>query len=89
MQLIASAGVAECISGCSDCAYVPFCGADPIRHYATQKDVIGHRPTSSFCGKYQLIFDYLFERLSKRDVVFEETLWSWLRCCDRDDVILK
>ena len=89
MQLIASAAVAESLPGCSECVYVPFCGADPIRHYATQGDVIGHRPTSSFCGKYQLVFDYLFERLSRKDSDFEETIWSWLRCCDRSDVILK
>ena len=79
MQLIASAGVAETLPGCVDCPYVPFCGADPIRHYATQKDVVGNRPSSSFCKKYKRIFDYLFLRLQKNEPDFEDILWSWIR----------
>ena len=78
MQLIASAGVAETLPGCSDCPYVPYCGADPVRHYATQKDLIGKRSTSTFCQKYRGIFDYLFRRLGENDIQFEEVLWSWI-----------
>ena len=78
MQLIASAGVAETLPGCSDCPYVPYCGADPVRHYATQKDLIGKRSTSTFCQKYRGIFDYLFRRLGENDAQFEEVLWSWI-----------
>ena len=26
---------------CSECAFEPFCGADPVFHYATQGDVVG------------------------------------------------
>ena len=26
---------------CSDCAFEPFCGADPVFHHATQGDVVG------------------------------------------------
>ena len=58
---------------------MPFCGADPIRHYATQKDVVGNRPSSSFCKKYKRIFDYLFLRLQKNEPDFEDILWSWIR----------
>lgn len=76
MQLIASAGVAETLPGCSDCPYVPYCGADPVRHYATQKDLIGKRATSTFCQKYRGIFNYLFGKLKEPQV--EEVLWSWI-----------
>lgn len=86
MQALAANGVAECLAGCSDCAFVPYCGADPVRHHATQHDAYGHRPSSSFCQKNMAIFEYLFEELEKMDDEKEEILWTWLRNCGRDDV---
>lgn len=41
---------------CSDCAFEPFCGADPVYHYATQGDFVGRKPTSGFCKKNMAIF---------------------------------
>ncbi|VVO15081.1 hypothetical protein PS914_04598 [Pseudomonas fluorescens] len=51
IDMLLSAGVAEALPGCSDCALVPFCGADPIEHFARQGDPIGHRSFSSFCER--------------------------------------
>lgn len=62
MQKVLAAGVAEVLPTCADCAYVPFCGADPIDHYARQGDTIGHRPTSDFCRKQMGLFDLLLRR---------------------------
>ncbi len=78
MQLLAATGVAECLAGCVDCAYVPYCGADPVRHYATQKDAYGNRVASEFCKKYSLIISYLFEILRNADAETENIIWSWL-----------
>lgn len=78
MQCIAAAGVAEALPGCSDCVYVPYCGADPIRHYRTQGDLIGHRPSSSFCRKQKAIFTIIFQLLDTSDQEVTETLLSWL-----------
>lgn len=78
MQLIAATGVAECLAGCSDCAFVPYCGADPVRHYATQNDAYGNRASSDFCRKYQMIFDHLFNIVKNADEKTEEIIWSWL-----------
>jgi His-Xaa-Ser system radical SAM maturase HxsB len=41
---------------CSDCAFEPFCGADPVYHHATQGDFVGRKPLSSFCEKNMTIF---------------------------------
>jgi len=63
MQKIAEAGVAECLPGCSDCVYVPLCGADPIDHYARSGDLVGHRADSDFCRRQMGLFDELLYRL--------------------------
>jgi sarcosine oxidase delta subunit len=88
MQSLAANGVAECLAGCQDCAFVPYCGADPVRHYATQHDAYGHRPSSSFCQKNKAIFEFLFDKLQSMDMNEEEIIWTWLRNCAREDVVL-
>ena len=44
---------------CVDCAYEPFCGADPVYHYATTKDYVARKPESAFCKRNMTIFKYL------------------------------
>lgn len=53
----------EGMPGCTDCAYQPWCGTDPVFHHATQGDAIGHRPTSEFCKKHMGIFRTLVDIL--------------------------
>ena len=43
--------IAEGVPQCTDCAFLPWCGTDPVRHYRTQGDTVGHRPTSEFCKR--------------------------------------
>ena len=78
MKIVMEAGVAEALPGCSDCAYVPLCGADPIDHYARQGDCIGHRPTSDFCQKQMGLFDLLLEKLETLPSVDRATLENWV-----------
>jgi His-Xaa-Ser system radical SAM maturase HxsB len=77
MKRILEAGVAESIPQCSDCAYVPLCGADPIDHYARQGDTIGHRPTSDFCRKQMGMFDLLLERWENGSGADRKVLEGW------------
>lgn len=44
---------------CADCAFQPYCGADPVFHHATQGDVVGHKPSSAFCHRQMAIFEEL------------------------------
>jgi uncharacterized protein len=74
-RLLTSSSVVETLPGCSWCAFAPFCGGDPIFHWATQRDVIGHRPTSAFCGRNMSIFRQLFKRLRRADA-FEQALFA-------------
>ncbi|MGV0977372.1 His-Xaa-Ser system radical SAM maturase HxsB [Empedobacter falsenii] len=67
----------ESLAGCSDCAFQPYCGADPVLNYATQGDLYGFRPTSIFCKKNMEIIKFLFE-LMIEDKENERIFKSWI-----------
>lgn len=60
LKSITSASCVESIPGCADCAFQPFCGADPVFQYATQGDPIGQIPSSDFHKKNFAIIKHLF-----------------------------
>jgi His-Xaa-Ser system radical SAM maturase HxsB len=68
----------ESLPECSYCVFQPFCGADPVRNYSEQGDLIGHRPTSDVCRKNKGIFKVLFELLKKNDPRYNQVFWSWI-----------
>lgn len=68
----------EILPGCASCAYKPFCGSDPIRYYNESGDVMGHRPTSVFCKKYQEIIDFLFSFIFEANDDVMDVFWSWI-----------
>ena len=65
---------------CSECAFEPYCGADPIYHHAIHKDIIGRKPESAFCQKNMAIFKHLIE-LMRSDEKTKEILTSWVIKC--------
>lgn len=85
MQVIASATCNEALAGCADCVFHIYCGADPIRNYATQGDCYGHRPSSDFCHKNMGIIKYAFNLIAQtdKDKDLNRILWAWIA---RDDV---
>ena len=66
-QKIALFWANETIAGCSDCAYMTYCGADPVRNHSTQGDMYGFRPSSSFCKKHKRIIEYIFSLIIDRE----------------------
>jgi uncharacterized protein len=50
---------------CADCAFEPYCGADPVYHHATTGDFLGRKPTSGFCEKNMAIFKGLIARMEE------------------------
>jgi His-Xaa-Ser system radical SAM maturase HxsB len=69
----------EALAGCSDCAFQIYCGADPIYNYATQKDLSGYRPTSTYCKKNMSIFKLLLNLIDKRGPEVLPIFRNWLR----------
>jgi His-Xaa-Ser system radical SAM maturase HxsB len=68
----------ETLPGCHSCALQPYCGADPVRNYAIQGDLVGHRPTSDFCMKHKAILEFLLELVDQDDPGVMDVFWSWI-----------
>jgi His-Xaa-Ser system radical SAM maturase HxsB len=77
LRAITEQSCSETLPGCSECAFMPFCGADPVFHWATQGDLVGHRPTSAFCQKNMGIIRHLFGLLRDGDEITRRLLTSW------------
>ncbi len=66
---------------CSDCAFEPFCGADPVFHHATQGDFVGRKPLSAFCERNMSIFRRLITLMRNDDEVRRVFVrWAHSRC---------
>ncbi|MDB5334944.1 MAG: hypothetical protein JWN70_563, partial [Planctomycetaceae bacterium] len=63
---------------CSDCGFQPYCGSDPVHHHATQGDVVGFKPTSSFCGKNMGVLRHVFQLLEDNPRA-ADVLTSWIQ----------
>src|ERR1700722_168350 len=61
---------------CVDCAFEPFCGADPVFHHATTGDFIGRKPTSEFCKRNMGIFRHLIG-LMQTDIEVRRIFTKW------------
>lgn len=76
-ELVASSCV-EMIPGCHSCALQIYCGADPVRNYTLQGNIVGYRPTSEFCQKHKAIIRFLLELLDRGDQDIMDVFWSWI-----------
>jgi His-Xaa-Ser system radical SAM maturase HxsB len=63
---------------CNECVFEPFCGADPVFHHATQRDYVGHKPTSEFCHRNMAIFRRLIA-LMQDDAATKDIFHRWIR----------
>ena len=70
--------VAESLPDCATCAYLSHCGADPVRNYSEQGDIVGNRTISEICNKNKSIIKHLFYLLAKDDKDIERIFWSWI-----------
>ncbi len=72
----------QSLPGCSDCAFQPYCGSDPVYHHATQGDIFGHRATSGFCKRNTQVIEYIFSLLRGTDRDIRDILWGWIAGLD-------
>jgi His-Xaa-Ser system radical SAM maturase HxsB len=68
----------ETLPGCAWCAFQPYCGADPVRNFSEQGNIIGHRPTSEFCKKNMGMLQYLLGLLKENNDNINDVFWSWI-----------
>jgi uncharacterized protein len=84
VRSVCLASCLESLPGCSDCAYVSYCGSCPVFNYATQGSIFGRMPENQKCKLHMGILDYLFGLLAKGDRQFrEEILDRWIEVRDR------
>jgi uncharacterized protein len=89
LRSIVSASCVESLPGCSDCAFNTYCGADPVENYATQGDLIGHRPSSRFCGRNMKIIKHLLRLYHGPDPFIRRLFWSWVQNAPADELLAK
>jgi uncharacterized protein len=77
LRALTNASCVETLPGCSECAFAPFCGADPIWNWATQGDPIGHRPTSQFCAKNMGVIRHLLTLWQSGDPFVRDLFVRW------------
>jgi His-Xaa-Ser system radical SAM maturase HxsB len=68
----------EGVPMCTDCAFLPYCGSDPVYHSATQGDIIGHKVKSGYCKKNMSVFKHIIKLLTD-DEKAREILMRWIR----------
>jgi uncharacterized protein len=70
--------ITESVPTCNDCGFQAYCGSEPVYHYATQGDIVGHKPTSGFCRKNMGMLRHLIA-LMEDDPEAKRILMSWVR----------
>ncbi|MDG1728101.1 MAG: His-Xaa-Ser system radical SAM maturase HxsB [Emcibacteraceae bacterium] len=84
-SLISSEPLVEALSesfgyvlpSCIDCAFLPFCGSDPVYHFATQNSFGGLKAYSDFCNRHTALFEHLFSLLDDPEV--RPILMEWVK----------
>jgi len=61
---------------CHDCAFEPYCGADPVFHYALYGDYLGRKPESAFCQRNMETFRYLIQKMES-DLFVKQLFTKW------------
>lgn len=84
LRSLCVASCAECLPGCADCAYVPYCGVCPVYNYMTEGDLIARCPTNDRCRIQKGILDAIFARL--RNPSLRSLLERWTVMRDRSSV---
>jgi uncharacterized protein len=72
--------VLEASPMCTDCAFLPYCGADPVFHKATQQDAVGHKALSAFCAKQMSVVRHIISLLEDNPKA-RRTMLGWIGQC--------
>jgi His-Xaa-Ser system radical SAM maturase HxsB len=77
LRRLVAESMTDALPGCADCAFQPYCGADPIENHATRGDIVGHRPTSDFCNRNMGLIKHLMRLLHGSDAFTRDLLEAW------------
>jgi sulfatase maturation enzyme AslB (radical SAM superfamily) len=77
LKQIVMEGCLESIPGCAWCAFLPYCGVDPVINYWIKKNY-GTFGKDGMCCVHRRIFNYLFELIYANDSEIADIMWSWI-----------
>lgn len=77
MQKLASAGVNDSLMVCSDCAFAPYCGAEPVRRYQVTGSIYGHPGKDDFCVKNKSIIKLVINKWLTANTATRKILETW------------
>jgi His-Xaa-Ser system radical SAM maturase HxsB len=84
VRSIALASCLEGLPGCSECAYLPYCGTCPVFNYSTQGNIFGRMPDNQKCQIHMGVMDHLFELLaSGGETIRDEVFGRWVESRER------
>lgn len=84
-RALVDASIHASMPGCTDCALSPWCGADPVYHWATQGDPVGRRPESDFCRKHMATILHVLDLLDGPDPFTRRLLVGWATAEERGE----
>jgi uncharacterized protein len=65
---------------CTDCAFEPWCGAEPVFHHAIFGDVLGRKPESEFCKRIMGVVRHLLSKM-QTDPEAKKIFMRWANKC--------
>lgn len=72
------ASLAESVPMCHECAFLPYCGSEPVYHHVTQRDPVGNKAISGFCSKNMEMLRHIIALLED-DPIAKKILMSWVQ----------
>lgn len=70
--------IVETIPVCADCPYRMWCGADPVRNYATEHYLQSNKASNEFCKRHKMLFQEILKLIhgnpSDKKVLYS---WAW------------
>ncbi len=76
---VVSQSFSLCQPGCSECAFQPFCGADPCQNISVFGEPVGDKSQSRFCQYHKAMFTLILKHLYKEDdigLMFKEWVYG-------------
>jgi len=86
VRALVVATVLEGQPGCTDCAYLPFCGQSPAHNHCEQGTIQGRMADSSWCKRMMRFADLAFGRLSAASAEERAVLESWAASAAPSDI---
>ena len=76
LRSLTIASCLDCLPGCTDCVFKPYCGVCPIYNYMEQGDIFGQIPNNGRCKIHKAILTYLFTRM-RENPELKEIFTRW------------